>query len=74
MNYKTILHEAEQLSLEEQRALVTELISHLSETEEHLLTQEQQKELEHRIRSHREGTGEYSSWDEAKQRIIKRLG
>jgi putative addiction module component (TIGR02574 family) len=74
VSYETILHEAEQLPLEEQRALVAELSSHFPEEEEQLLTLEQQAELNRRIKLHEDGQGEYFSWDEAKDHILKKLG
>jgi putative addiction module component (TIGR02574 family) len=74
MSFETVLHEAEQLPLEEQRALVAELASHFPEEEEQLLTPEQQAELNRRIKLHEDGQGEYFSWEEAKDHILKKLG
>jgi putative addiction module component (TIGR02574 family) len=74
MSYETILHEAEQLPIEEQRALVAELASHFPEEEDHLLTPEQHEELNRRLERLHDGTAKLSSWEEVRRRIEKRLG
>ena len=61
------------LSVPEKILRVQDLWDQIADSPDEVeLTESQRQELERRLRAHEENPGEYSSWDELRQRLQKK--